>query len=83
MAGGFSDFLNPRIRSVVCRRCENEPLSFTICPNTAPLFFHFCRCNTKILTTVAAKNIRSDHHIGTIVILPYVEDSLTNGTQLL
>ena len=49
-----------------------------ICPNTAPLFFNFCRCNSKFLTVIAAKNIKSDCHVETIVILLYVKwDSAT------
>lgn len=72
MARGFSDFFNPRIHSLVFWRCENKLLNSTICSNTAPLLFHFVS-NSKILTAVAARNIKSDCHVGTIVILLYVK----------
>lgn len=44
-----------------------------ICPNTASLFFHFCRCNSKILTGIPAETIKSDWHVGTAVNLLYVK----------
>lgn len=54
-----------------------------ICPNTAPTFFRFCKSYAKFLTSVAAKSVRSDRHVRAIVILPHVDDDLTNVTQLL
>lgn len=65
------------------KRFEKKLLTFMICPNTAPLFFHFCKSYAKFLTSVAAKSIRSDCHVRAIVILLHVEDRLTNVTQLL